>query len=89
MLIKDSTLISPDDLECLSNHFRSKIEHELLKAEETGIEINYTELVKNVMDFRNWFEFKMHYFEKSINNSVYANADLKEVPGLHGSKFKM
>ncbi len=66
LLIRDKALISHDDYERLSGHFRSKIEHERLNAEEQGVEINYTELVKNVMDFRNWFEFKI-YFKRSGN----------------------
>ncbi|MBP1564553.1 MAG: hypothetical protein J6A58_02205 [Oscillospiraceae bacterium] len=65
LLIKDSSLINPEDLEKLSNHFRSKIEHERLIFEEQETEINYTELVKNVMDFRNWFEFKIYSKEAS------------------------
>ncbi len=76
-LLNKGELISSDDFERLSNHFRSKIEHERLISEEQGIEINYTELVKNVMDFRNWFEFKIHYREagnpktKELTNSRF------------------
>lgn len=61
LLSKDKSLISIEDSRRMSEHFRSKIENARLSAEEAGIEINYTELVKNVMDYRNWFEFKMHY----------------------------
>lgn len=62
-LLNKGELISADDFDRLSDHFRSKIEHERFISEEQGLEINYTELVKNVMDFRNWFEFKIHYKE--------------------------
>lgn len=61
LLSKDKNLISIEDSKRMSEHFRSKIENARLSAEEAGVEINYTELVKNVMDYRNWFEFKMHY----------------------------
>lgn len=77
LLIKDSSLINSEDLEKLSNHFRSKIEHERLVFEEQETEINYNELVKNVMDFRNWFEFKIYSKEaadpkpKELTNSRF------------------
>ena len=61
LLSKDKKLISPEDFKRLSEHFRSKIENARLSAEESGTEVNYTDLIKNVMDYRNWFEFKMHY----------------------------
>ena len=69
LLSKDKSLISIEDSRRMSEHFRSKIENARLSAEEAGIEINYTELVKNVMDYRNWFEFKMHYKGKGDTKS--------------------
>lgn len=69
LLSKDKNLISIEDSKRMSEHFRSKIENARLSAEEAGVEINYTELVKNVMDYRNWFEFKMHYKGKGDTKS--------------------
>ncbi len=61
ILIKSRELISPEDFEKLSEHFRSKIELEKIMLEEKGCDINYSEIIKNVMDFRNWFEFRLHF----------------------------
>ncbi len=72
LLMRDEALINAEDYEKLTTHFRSKIEHERLIAEEQGLDINYTELVKNVMDFRNWFEFKIQYKESG-------NSKIKEL----------
>ena len=61
LLAGDAQLMSAEDYERLSAHFRSRIEHERLVMEEKGQDVNYTELVRNVLDFRNWFEFSLHY----------------------------
>jgi uncharacterized protein (TIGR02680 family) len=59
VLNKDKDLIDPEDYEKLSAHFRSKIESQQRIAEEQGKEVNYSDLVRNVLDFRNWFEFRL------------------------------
>ncbi len=61
LLAGDALLMRAEDYERLSAHFRSRIEHERLVMEEKGQDVNYTELVRNVLDFRNWFEFSLHY----------------------------
>lgn len=61
LLAGDVQLMRAEDYERLSAHFRSRIEHERLVMEEKGQDVNYTELVRNVLDFRNWFEFSLHY----------------------------
>lgn len=61
LLAGDAQLMRAEDYERLSAHFRSRIEHERLVMEEKGQDVNYTELVRNVLDFRNWFEFSLHY----------------------------
>ncbi|MGN0639174.1 MAG: TIGR02680 family protein [Huintestinicola sp.] len=59
VLNKDKDLISPEDYERLSAHFRSRIEAEQRSFEERGQEVNYSDLVRNVLDYRNWFEFRL------------------------------
>lgn len=71
LLAGDAQLMRAEDYERLSEHFRSRIEHERLVMEEKGQDVNYTELVRNVLDFRNWFEFSLHY--------RYSGEELKEM----------
>lgn len=61
LLADDAQLMRAEDYERLSAHFRSRIEHERLFMEEKGQDVNYMELIRNVLDFRNWFEFSLHY----------------------------
>lgn len=62
ILNKDKELISSEAYEKLSAHFRSRIEARQRLAEEQDIEVNYSELIRDVLDFRNWFEFRLFLF---------------------------
>lgn len=59
ILGKSKELIRPEDYEKLSAYFNEKIEFEKRQFEERGEDINYSELVKNVLDYRKWFEFRL------------------------------
>lgn len=59
ILGKSKELIRPEDYEKLSAYFKEKIEFEKRRFEERGEDINYSELVKNVLDYRQWFEFRL------------------------------
>lgn len=59
ILGKSKELIRPEDYEKLSSYFNEKIEFEKRQFEERGEDINYSELVKNVLDYRKWFEFRL------------------------------
>lgn len=59
ILGKSKELIRPEDYEKLSAYFKEKIELEKRQFEERGEDVNYSELVKNVLDYRKWFEFRL------------------------------
>ena len=59
ILGKSKELIRPEDYEKLSAYFKEKIEFEKRQFEERGEDVNYSELVKNVLDYRKWFEFRL------------------------------
>lgn len=59
ILGKSKELIRPEDYEKLSAYFKEKIEIEKRLFEERGEDVNYSELVKNVLDYRKWFEFRL------------------------------
>ncbi len=70
ILIKSRELISNEDFDRLSAHFSSRIESEKMMYEEKGSDVNYSDIIRNVLDFRNWFEFKLHF--KQPGNPKYA-----------------
>lgn len=59
ILGKSKEIIRPEDYEKLSAYFKEKIELEKRQFEERGEDVNYSELVKNVLDYRKWFEFRL------------------------------
>ncbi len=61
----DIDMISPSDSEKLSNHFRSKLKR---KVEQAAISHeSYTDIIFEILDYRNWFEFKMFYQRNGEN----------------------
>lgn len=70
-------MVSEADQQKIVEHFRSKIRAEEEKYEKG--EVNYIEIIKNVLDYRKWFQFKL-YVKR-------ANQDKKELTDKEFSKF--
>ena len=68
LLRMNRDLIRSDDIEKLTDHFRSKIEHEKRVLEEKGEDISFSDLIRKVLDYRNWFEFKLNFKESGSNS---------------------
>ena len=60
-------MITQSNIDRITTHFRKKIEHERRILEEKGADINYSDIIKNVLDFRNWYEFKLQYKEPKMS----------------------
>lgn len=76
LLLKDYQLLATEDIQKVAAHFRSKIRVEKLKLEEDGNVINYMELVRDALDYRKWFEFRMFYkrgeeVKKPLTNAAF------------------
>ena len=76
LLLRDRKLMTPEDMERVASHFRSKIREEKLRAEESGDPVNYMDLVRDALDYRKWFEFQMSYYrggngKKPLTDSVF------------------
>ena len=76
LLNRDRELLSNEDIDKVSRHFRSKIMTVKQMKEENGEVINYADLVRDALDYRKWFEFHMHYYrgegpKKNLTNSVF------------------
>ncbi len=61
LLQADANLLSQKDMESLTLHFRSKIKNERKLSLESGIPKSYFEMMRDALDFRNWFEFVLYY----------------------------
>ena len=61
LLRRDKELLTAQDIERLAGHFRSHIHDAKRQAEESGAVPNYYEMVRDILDYRKWFEFHMMY----------------------------
>jgi len=76
LLSRDRDLLTIEDIEKVSVHFRSKIRLAKQIAEDNGDIINYSDLVRDALDYRQWFEFKMYFYrngdsKKELTNSAF------------------
>lgn len=63
-LSKDSKLMKQDDIEKFIKHFKYKIEKSRILMLDKGENKSFHAIIKDVLDYRKWFEFKL-YFTKT------------------------
>lgn len=76
LLSRDRELLTHEDIEKVSAHFRSKIQMAKQTAEDNGETVNYADLVREALDYRKWFEFRMNFYrgdeqKKELTNSAF------------------
>ncbi len=54
----EANLVRPEDSNKLIKHFRSKLKKAMEYSKDT---LSYANIIFDVLDYRNWFEFKMTY----------------------------
>lgn len=81
ILLRDHELLTMEDIEKVAGHFRSKIRSEKMKLEENDSFINYMELVRDALDYRKWFEFRMFYKRGEEEKKLLTNAAFNRFSG--------
>ncbi len=81
ILLRDSALLTLEDIDKVAMHFRSKIRMEKLKLEEDGSVINYMDLVRDALDYRKWFEFQMYFKRGDESRKPLTNAAFNRFSG--------
>ena len=61
ILGRDKDLLSEEDKQKVSEHFRSEIRVLKQQAIENNLPINYQQMVRDALDYRKWFEFRMYF----------------------------
>lgn len=64
LLKMDGNLLRDEDLNALSEHFRSKIALARRALEEKEVNLTFHAIMKDILDYRKWFEFKL-FFKKT------------------------
>jgi uncharacterized protein (TIGR02680 family) len=61
LLNKDRALLTPEDSQKVSSHFRNKVKRARDEAHVQGVSVNYADLIRSVLDYRGWYEFRLFY----------------------------
>lgn len=81
LLRRDQTLLTPEDVERVALHFRSRIQAEKARLEEDGVMISYIDLVRDALDYRKWFEFQMFYYRNQEGKKPLTNGAFNRFSG--------
>lgn len=68
LLKKDAGILSEEETKSMSMHFQSKVEQARRRMEEDGNTMSFHGIMKEILDYRNWFEFQL-YFQKTGENT--------------------
>lgn len=76
LLKKDASILKEEEFERLSTHFRSKVEEARRLSADSRNGISFHSIMKEVLDYRQWFEFqlwsqKTGENKKELTNSVF------------------
>lgn len=77
LLNKDQMLLTKQDSEMVSGHFRAKVRSARQAVIEQGMIANYADLIRTVLDYRTWYEFHLYYQrdgegKKELTNSAFS-----------------
>ena len=61
LLSKDRALLTGEDSKRVSAHFRAKVKKARQNAAERESQANYADLIREVLDYRDWYEFLLFY----------------------------
>lgn len=81
LLRRDQSLLTSEDVERVARHFRSKIQTEKMKLEENGMMVNYIDMVRDALDYRKWFEFRMFYYRNQGEKKPLTNGAFNKFSG--------
>lgn len=69
------------ELKKLADHFTLKVREALRKYEGSGEVRNYHSIIKEVLDYRHWYEFKLHFTKKNERKKELTNNEFFRFSG--------
>ncbi|MCX7904845.1 MAG: TIGR02680 family protein, partial [Caloramator sp.] len=73
LLKQEGSIMKIEDLNKLSQHFRAKINEARRMQEELGKTKSFHSIIKEILDYRKWFEFKLYYKRSGQNAKELTN----------------
>ncbi|KXG75446.1 TIGR02680 family protein [Thermotalea metallivorans] len=81
LLKLDPRLLSQEDLKKLSRHFRSKILEARKQLEDSGKTQTFHSIMKEILDYRKWFEFRLFFKKTGENRKELTNNAFDRLSG--------
>lgn len=78
LLEKDAQVLRAEDRSRLSSHFRTRLEIAKKETEKEDNQLTFHQIMRQVMDYRQWFEFTIYYQKgderkkEMTNNAFYS-----------------
>ncbi|OGO78839.1 MAG: TIGR02680 family protein [Clostridiales bacterium GWB2_37_7] len=72
-VLERSGRTSDEDMRKLADHFGDKVKEAIRSYEETGEARNYHSIIKDVLDYRKWFEFRLYFTKKNEKRKELTN----------------
>ncbi|WP_192929727.1 TIGR02680 family protein [Alkaliphilus serpentinus] len=73
LLKMDANMLRYEDLNKISIHFRSKITEARKRTEDSGSLQTFHSIMKDILDYRKWFEFQLLYKKTGENKKELTN----------------
>ena len=70
LLRKDPALMGDADRQKITDHFRAKINRARERSQMEATPATYSELMREALDFRNWFTFRLFYQKGGVEKQT-------------------
>jgi len=64
-ILERGSVVTEEDVDKLSKHFKEKLKQQKRDLEASGEIVNYQGIIKDILDYRQWYEFRL-YFTKPL-----------------------
>lgn len=81
LLSKDKALLTPEDSKKVSGHFRAKVKKARQEAEDQERAFSYADLIREVLDYRDWYEFQLYFQREGEAKKELTNHSFNKFSG--------
>lgn len=80
-ILKTPDFMNPEDRERISKHFNEKLKKEKRIASEDGSKKSYQSIIKEVLDYRKWFEFQLSFSKSNERKKELTDSEFFKLSG--------
>lgn len=64
-ILQRGAIVTEEDIDKLSKHFKEMLKQQKRDIEASGEIINYQSIIKDILDYRQWYEFRLYFTKPS------------------------